>query len=285
MKKLLLVAIVLSLLIFLLYNLKSQEEVYQPIPLEKKNVTEELKYIFESDQRDREFIFDSTKKFKYSQIKNDSIRLSRVIELDTNNLIVLDIQKYYAAFIYHHSGGSKMKDDSTYKLRAFALCNEIINSNNNEIHADTISLIEFSKKLQNFQSLKNTFFQLTDVDTILKNNFDTLLIIRKSVKELAKGLKKLVESSYKNLFIENDIIHFDKLVEPDYQSKIKNIIRNNIKNSLKEQFPAYLNSLSDDDIEKLVNENFNLLYQTLINTKKGIIEDLQNNPENYKFDK
>lgn len=104
----------------------SIDKLNPPLPEQKLDINAELKYIYLSDQKDREFLFDSSKKYSSLMDVNDSIRLTRVIEIDKGGLLQSQTDKYFAAFIYHHKGGPKMTDDSVYSQRAISLCNEIL---------------------------------------------------------------------------------------------------------------------------------------------------------------
>ncbi len=102
-----------------------------PIPEHKINVDEELKYIFKTDQKGRKAImmkvlFQPEEKYmnNYKVIavsSRDSVRLSRVTYLDTNNLIMSDQAKFYSGIIYLHSAGVKVVDDSMYLRRSSEL--------------------------------------------------------------------------------------------------------------------------------------------------------------------
>ncbi len=272
----------LTILIFLFlisYTITfAEDKDYPPIPEEKMSVTQELRYIYETDQKDREFMLDSTKEYSGFMSINDSIRLSRVIELDTNGLIRTNIQKYYAAFIYNHTGGSKMKNDSIYFLRAIKLCDEILNSDSNQFISDTNSLTELKKNAL-FNTLKNLILDYREIDTLIdKKSKDTLLIIKTPVKAAAKGLKYLAELEYNQRFIEkekSEPIHLDGLENPKYRKKVKEKLRKKIIKQLKEQ--NRYNMLTKEQIDMLVEESF----QNLINTKKSLIEDIKKNPDKY----
>lgn len=108
---------------------------FPAIPNEPMNTSEEIKYIHETDQRDRRqnllrFIFLSEKKI-YENKKviavsdRDSIRLVRTIELNEKGLIKTDADKFYAAYTYFHGGGLKMKEDTTYYRIAYELFKDL----------------------------------------------------------------------------------------------------------------------------------------------------------------
>lgn len=108
---------------------------YPAIPTGAMNPSDEIKYIDETDQRDRRqillrIVFLSEKKF-YENKKviavsdRDSIRLTRIIELNKKGLIKTDADKYYAAYSYFHGGGIKMKEDTTYLRIAYELFKDL----------------------------------------------------------------------------------------------------------------------------------------------------------------
>jgi hypothetical protein len=274
----------LSLLCIFLYIYSDCESGnFLTIPNQKLNISEEIKYIFDMDHKDREYLFDSSKISSGQTDINDSIRLSRVIELDKNHLINSNIDKYYAAFIYNHCGGARMIDDSIYYLRAIELCDEIINSKTNEFMLDTLSLKSFNKEMEKYKIFKQLFFELTKVDTIInsKSN-DTMLIINKPIKERAIGLKQIAESGFKSQFIEkNESINLNDIDNPQYRKKVKDRLRTKLIKSMEEKSPSFLKMLSEEQIDKLAEENL----QSLINYKKSLLEDIKNNPEKYKDNK
>ncbi|OGU38413.1 MAG: hypothetical protein A2X61_11485 [Ignavibacteria bacterium GWB2_35_12] len=277
------IIIFFSLCLLMYIKLIGKQEIKAPIPDKKLTVSEELKYIFNTDHKDREYLFDSTKTFSGSQDINDSIRLSRIIELDTNHLINSNIDKYYAAIIYNHCGGSKMKDDSIFYLRAIDLCNDILNSDTNEYMSDTLSLKIFNEEMEKFKIFRQLFFESTKVDTLIdsKSN-DTMLVINKPIKERAIGLKQIAESGFKSQFVEkNESINLNDIDNPEYLKKVKEKLRAKLIKSMEEKSPTFLKLLSDEQIDKLVEENL----QSLINYKRSLLEDIKNNPEKYKDNK
>jgi hypothetical protein len=265
------------LILFIDLGLYGINDAYSPIPTSKMSITDELKYIVDTDQKDREFILDSLKTYSGLMDINDSIRLTRVIELDTSKLIQTNIQKYYAAIIYQHSGGSRMKDDIDYCLRVINLCDEILKSDSNEIQSDTISLKVFNDEMQRFNTYKILFFELTKVDTVLDNNsFDTLLIISRPIKYKARGLKQLAESQYQKLSgVKEESININDLDDPEYLKNSKEQLKAKIIKSFHKKLPFY--TLSDEQADQLVEE----CLQELINFKKGIMEDIKKHPEKY----
>lgn len=100
------------------------------------DVSSELKYLYKTDQADRrkiiaKVLFQSQEKYasdeKIMAVSNrDSIRLNRVMELDKNNLLNSDLDKYHAGFIYLHGGGSKMRDDIAYLNRSSELFRDLM---------------------------------------------------------------------------------------------------------------------------------------------------------------
>lgn len=256
-----------------------------PIPSEKMDLTAELKYIFTTDNAER---LDTTNTMLYSTfIKNDSIRLTRVIELDTSGMICTELQKYYAAFIYHHAGGSLMKDDIRYHARAVALYDEIIESQTTEILSDTLSLKEISQN-NLFRLFKKEIYDHADIDTLVASDNDTLLIVNTLLIERAKSFRELaeayLEAATEDAFgVESQeridrTVRVDNFGTPEGKASAKAQIRKNIIESLEEKYPSMLKNMSKEQIDALVDEQFQSL-QNLINSA---IKDVQENPEKFK---
>ena len=108
---------------------------YPAIPTKPMVVSEEIKYIDQTDQRDRRqnllrFVFISEEKL-YANKKviavsdRDSIRLTRVIELHEKGLIKTNEDKFYTAYSYFHGGGLKMENDTMYFRIAYELFKDL----------------------------------------------------------------------------------------------------------------------------------------------------------------
>lgn len=259
----------------------SIDKLNPPLPEHKLDISAELKYIYLSDQKDREFLIDSSKKYSSLMDVNDSIRLTRVIEIDKGGLLQSQTDKYFAAFIYHHKGGSKMTDDSVYSQRAIRLCNEILNSGQDEFIKDTISLKELNQNslLKSFQEL---VFKTLKIDTVISNqSYDTLLIVNYKLSQEVESLKRLAESEFKSKYQNENptkSINLNDIDNPESLSKIREHLRKNIIESLEKKSPLVYKLLSEEQINELVEESL----QNLINIKKGVIEEMKNNPEKYK---
>jgi chorismate mutase len=277
MKKYNKIFILLILNILINSKLFSIDNQIPPIPNKKLSVDDELIYIFETDQNDRGGFFDNSKPLTSPLLMNfnDSIRLTRVIDLDTHHLIHSNISKYYAAFIYNHCGGPGMKDDSLYYLRAIKLCDEIINSSNDEYILDTISLKDFSNN-EYYKIFKNIIYQQLKVDTIInQKNKDTSLIINWSIKLKAKNFKELVEANFKSSYIDHKVgtIHIEKLYDSIYRNEIKESIIKKIKEKNSSS------NLTDEQIEQFAEKQI----QNLLNYQKNLLDDIQKNPGNYNI--
>ncbi|MEO0075839.1 MAG: hypothetical protein ABIK31_07050 [candidate division WOR-3 bacterium] len=212
---------------------------------------------------------------------NDSIRLTEVIKIDKEGLLQNDIDKYYAALIYLHGGGPSMKDDSIYILRAISLCNEIINSGINNITTDTLSLRNLAKN-EIFKLFKEDIYLNFKIDTLFDSSQgDTLIIINYPLKVAAESIKNLAYNSFSlqyNSRNEKESIDLNKLDEPEYQEIIRAKIRAKIIKNLEERNPKMLKSMTEEKINKLIENEI----QSLRNFKKSIIEDIKANPEKYK---
>jgi hypothetical protein len=66
-------------------------------------VSDKLAYAYKTDQTDRMTLSAYLGLFEESMAKRDNIRLKQVNQLYKNNHIVLPMDKFYAAFIFHHS--------------------------------------------------------------------------------------------------------------------------------------------------------------------------------------
>jgi len=105
------------------------------IPTEVMDISDELKYIYKTDQKDRRqnllrFIFLSEEKMinnkKVIAVSHrDSIRLKRIIEVNKQGLVNTEADKFYAAYIYFHGGGWKMEDDTMYFRIAYELFKDL----------------------------------------------------------------------------------------------------------------------------------------------------------------
>ncbi|TNE33125.1 hypothetical protein EP342_04135 [bacterium] len=93
-----------------------------PIPNNSLSCSDEIKYIYNTDQSDRLVYMLDTNNFDANVFnERDSIRLTRLIQLD-NDSCYNDFQTTYnAAFVYLHDGGIYMKDDSSYFKRSSEL--------------------------------------------------------------------------------------------------------------------------------------------------------------------
>lgn len=102
-----------------------------PIPTEVVDVNEELAYIYKTDQKDRravllKVLFQTEEKYMQDRkiqavSSRDSIRLSRVMDLDQDHVLLSDQAKFYAAMVYLHEGGPGMKETKLYLKRAVSL--------------------------------------------------------------------------------------------------------------------------------------------------------------------
>jgi hypothetical protein len=75
------------------------------------DVSEKLAYAYKTDQADRMTVRAYLGMFKDNMAERDSIRLEQVNQLYKDNLIKLPMDKFHAAFIFHHS-----KQSSFYQI-------------------------------------------------------------------------------------------------------------------------------------------------------------------------
>lgn len=240
---------------------------------QKNKISQELRQMFYEDQEERSALYEG-KLSPYQLSINDSIRLARVIELDKNNQLLKLSDKYYAAWIYHHGGGSKMNNDSLFSLRTIQLCNEIITFPFDEILIDTINLSS-AKKTTYFKILHRGLEFLTSnsckkVDTLLlQNSKDTLLVFHMSLKESAKSLKSLAEQQFNRRYGEfkdtTSSIDLNRLFDPEYYQFVKDFLKGKIRRGL--QTKPF--KLTDEEIDLLVNEQI----ENLKKIREGMIKD------------
>jgi hypothetical protein len=275
-KKFILAIIVL---VFTLYFSNcNQYDANNYLILNDIDTTGELMSLYESDQHDRALLIDSTSGFNIKMLnKNDSIRLSRVIELDRRNQIRTNLQKYLAAFIYHHCGGEKMTNDSSYELRAGQLCKEIIDSKNDDVFKDTVLLSEFNQVLKKLSSLKEEVYKSSQIDTIYDKYSENIYIEAKTpLKVMAASLLQLIDSR-KNIEknkIKATISNIDQLNDPNFRKELKEQLKEKLIKQLKEKQPNLYKSLSDEEIDELAEKDL----ENFIDLIKGAIKKQTNNP-------
>lgn len=74
-----------------------------PAVVRTGDVSEKLAYAYKTDQADRMILSAYLGMFNDSMVKRDSIRLQQVRQLYENRKISKPIDKFHAAFIFHHS--------------------------------------------------------------------------------------------------------------------------------------------------------------------------------------
>lgn len=79
-----------------------------PAVLGAGDVSEQLAYAYKTDQADRMTIGAYTGLYENSLAMRDSIRLAQVSQLYHDNQISLPKDKFYAAFVFHHSRKSEL---------------------------------------------------------------------------------------------------------------------------------------------------------------------------------
>lgn len=75
----------------------------EPAIVTTSNVSDQLAYAYKTDQADRMTVKAYVGLFKDSMATRDSIRLEQVNQLYKNNQISEPLDKFYAAFVFHHS--------------------------------------------------------------------------------------------------------------------------------------------------------------------------------------
>ncbi|MCH8318788.1 MAG: hypothetical protein IIA88_09900, partial [Bacteroidetes bacterium] len=127
--------ILLLLFVFIMVTCRPSFLKFPAIPNEPMSASEEIKYIHETDQRDRMQNLHRLRSLSQEKrlenkkilamLDRDSIRLTRIIELNEKGLIRTDADKYFAAYTYFHAGGPKMKNDTIYLRIAYELFKDL----------------------------------------------------------------------------------------------------------------------------------------------------------------
>ena len=108
---------------------------YPAVPKKELDASHELAFIYKTDQKDRKRVLiklltkkyeDAIKDPKLIKVSDrDSLRLSRVISIYKENLVITDEDKFHAASIFDHGGGSKMHPDTAYFHIAYNLFKQL----------------------------------------------------------------------------------------------------------------------------------------------------------------
>ncbi|WP_439880294.1 hypothetical protein ACSX1A_14150 [Pontibacter sp. MBLB2868] len=80
----------------------------EPAVVRSGDVSDKLAYAYNTDQADRMTIKAYLGMLNDSMVKRDSIRLEQVSQLYRDNKISQPMDKFYAAFIFHHSKKSSL---------------------------------------------------------------------------------------------------------------------------------------------------------------------------------
>ncbi|MCP2044980.1 hypothetical protein [Pontibacter sp. HSC-36F09] len=79
-----------------------------PAVVNAGDASQKLAYAYETDQADRMTVGAYLSLFEDSMAERDSIRLMQVTQLYQDKQISLPIDKFYAAFVFHHSKKSEL---------------------------------------------------------------------------------------------------------------------------------------------------------------------------------
>lgn len=255
----------------------NNHQIKPPIPEKPMSVLEELKYIFRTDQEDRKFWLDTTKPINLSTLqRNDSIRFQRVLRLDSLGLIMSDVEKYYAAFIYMHN---------SYYNRGIELCDEILKSPKDEQLVDTISSKNISEVEEKIGSGFLDIFDTTALKELKgllpkekifvpENSQDTFFIISIPLKRLARSLKISMEMSRLQKPKSLDIMRID---DPVYIKEAKEIIKSNILNSILQDTPYLIDHISEEKLNNYVDFQIELVKKF----RDRLLEEIQKNPQKF----
>lgn len=219
-----------------------------------KDITSELMILYLEDQADRQLMLNIESNFNGQKLNiNDSLRLTKVIKFDENNLLTDLRNKYYASFIYLHSGNSFEK--KKYHKRGIELCDEIINSSINDTLLYLYSPSEFEIIENNYGSFLSKFENLQPQELN-----DGSILVKIALKTKGESLKRLHQNKLNSKGREKIVIKN----EEDFE-KYKDNLRLKIVQQLKEQFPD--KEFSKQEIDKLVEEDINWL-KSIMNKAK-----------------
>ncbi|UJH90982.1 hypothetical protein LZ575_20250 [Antarcticibacterium sp. 1MA-6-2] len=79
---------------------------YSPAVIETGDISAELKYAYETDQEDRKNLKSYTGIFQNEIQSRDELRLDQVKKYYSEGNIKKPLDKFHAAFVYHHSDNS-----------------------------------------------------------------------------------------------------------------------------------------------------------------------------------
>jgi len=104
---------------------------FSALPEQEMSPSEEIKYIHQTDQRDRRQILlkalmlSGNKIYEDEKIlaisDRDSIRLTRIMKMKEQGLVKTDPDQYYAAYTYFHGGGINMTNDTMHFRIAYEM--------------------------------------------------------------------------------------------------------------------------------------------------------------------
>jgi uncharacterized membrane protein YhaH (DUF805 family) len=91
------------------------------LPKAEMSLSEKMKYIYETDQRDRHAIF-----LWMFTANRDRLRFDYVWNLVEQDSIVLPQDKYYAIFVLHHKQGRPGAQDLQVRIKAHQMAKELL---------------------------------------------------------------------------------------------------------------------------------------------------------------
>ncbi len=221
-------------LLLISYGLFSQsKELPSALPNRVLPCDEEVAYIFDTDQYDRlEYILD-TLIFDFINFnKRDSIRLTRLIELDAKNCFGDYWETYYkAGFVYFHNGGIFMKDDSTYYKRVFELFKIA-----GDLCPDTLKkkgLYEWSSEAYNYYLLSINSSEARDIDYLCGTITDFSFFHESSKID---SMRSKLRSESKKQLSEKGITLPDSMIDEAVEKTLdlmRNLINSMLHNAIR----------------------------------------------------
>lgn len=173
-----------SIIYFIIYSSCFGFDLKPPIPNENLPCSEEIIYIYNTDQSDRlVYMLDSANFNLDTFNQRDSIRLTRIIELYNDSCFINFRTTYAFAFVYLHTGGIYMTDDSSYFKKAAELFQLASTKSDDKIEinrAENMKSIAYNNYLKETNpqlATKSILGEITDINTILdETKFDSLKV-------------------------------------------------------------------------------------------------------------
>lgn len=154
-----------------------------PVPENELSCEKEVAHIFITDQYDRTDYMLDTANFDIDVFnRRDSMRLSRIIELDSSGCITDYESLRKAAFVYLHSGGVNMPDDSIYYKRSMELADMAA-----EKAGDSLERMKANSTRQLASNKYNKYLREKGTAELMRKQIQAIIY---SAKKKAKEMEK-----------------------------------------------------------------------------------------------